>query len=144
MRGAERVHREHVAQRRVAPRETLVVGLLPGVEAHVLQQRDLAVADLGRGVEVVGHEPHGSVQQLAEARGDRGERARLVRLAFGRAPEVGHDHDAGAGAERVLERREGGADALVGRDPPLLDRYVQVLTDEQPLTGERLLGEQPH
>ena len=57
---------------------------------------------------------------------------------------MGHDHDAGAGVDRVAERREGGPDALVGRDPPALERHVQVLADEQPLPGERLLGQKAH
>ena len=149
MGGAEGVHREDVAERGVAFSELLVVALLADVEAHVLEQADAAVTERiadrpGRVAQVVANERHLTTEQLGETLGDRGEGLALVELAFGRTPEVGHHHDAGAGLDRVLQRRQRGADALVGGDPPVLERHVQVLADEQPLPGERLLGQKSH
>ena len=144
MRGAERVHREHVAQRRVALRERLVVRELPDVEAHVLEQHDLTLVELGGGVEVVGDEPHGPAQQLAQALGDGCQGIVAVRLPLRRAAEVGHDHDPGAGLERVLEGRDRGPQPRVRADPSAVERHVQVLADQQALAGERQRLHQQH
>ena len=57
VRGAERVHHEHVAQRRHAPREPFVVGLLAFEEAHVLAEHDLAGRDI-QAVQPVPGQPH--------------------------------------------------------------------------------------
>ena len=46
VRRAERVHDEHVAERGHALRETVVVGFLADVEAHVLAEHELAGLDV--------------------------------------------------------------------------------------------------
>ena len=107
-------------------------------------RHDLAVGELGRRVEVVADERHGLPEELGEALGHRGERGGLVELAFRRAPEVGHDHDAGARADRVPERRQGGAEAGIGGDRAALERHVQILADEQALPREGQLGQEAH
>ena len=92
MRGAEGIHHEHVAQRRHAARQLLVVVLLALVEAHVLAQHRAA----GRAVDAI--EPvlaqrHRLAEQLGEPRGHRRERERRVALPSFGPPEVReHEH----------------------------------------------------
>ncbi len=64
MRSAERIHDEHVAQRRHAPRELLVVGFLADFETNVLAEHELAVFE-GHAVEPVRRERDLAAEHLA-------------------------------------------------------------------------------
>ncbi len=112
MRGAEGVHHEHLAQRRHAARELLVVLLLALVEAHVLAQHRAA----GRAVDPV--EPvlaqrHGLAEQVRQARRHRRQRqCRIIDTLLGTA-EVREDEDLGVLIERIADRGQRGADARI-------------------------------
>jgi hypothetical protein len=85
--GAEGVHDVDVAERGVLLGQGLVVLLLALVEAHVLQQHQLAVGDLGGGLQIVLDQPHLAAELGAEIRGDRRQRVLLgVDALFRTAP----------------------------------------------------------
>ena len=104
--------------------EALVVGLLLGVIAQVLEQHDLPVAQVLHEVlrpvadAVVGHHDLGP-EQLGQAGADRHERILGIDLAIG-APEVARQDDARALLLRELDRRQRRADARVVGDLTLL------------------------
>src|SRR5437763_11850930 len=81
-----------------------------------------------------------AAEQLGEPLGDGRERVLRLELALGGTPEVRGDHDGGALLERLLNRRDGGADARVVGDPPDLDRYVEIGADEYPLAAQVHVG----
>ena len=120
VRGAERVVDVDVAVRRERARELLVVGLLAGMEAQVLEHRDLAVAqvadDLARAVadRLVG-ERDVELEQLGEPRGDRLERDSGLAWPSGR-PRCEPSTMRAPRSIRWLERRQRGADARVVGD----------------------------
>jgi hypothetical protein len=100
VRGAERVVDIDLAERRHLPCQRRVVLLLAFVEAAVLEDDDLALADVDA-IDPARSDRDGAAEQLAEARGDRRERVLGLRRAFGRAAEVRGHHHRGAGAERL-------------------------------------------
>ncbi len=59
------------------------------------------------------------------------------RLALLGPAEVRHQHDPRAGRQRLLDRRQRGADARIAGDDAVLDRHVEVLADQHALAGER-------
>src|SRR3954453_3095652 len=116
--GAERVINVDVCERskRVGVGGSLrfVLARLAGVEAHVLQQRDVGVApDVACGARRrVLDEGHVTTEQLAQAGRDRSEAVLRVRGAF-RSAEVSAHHDPGAGIEQRADLRHAGADPPV-------------------------------
>ena len=79
----------------------------------------------------------GGVAAWAERRAGELDRVRAaVRETLDGATEVGKHHDRGIRVERRLDRRKGRLDALLGGDAPVLDRYVQILTDQHAFAGE--------
>ncbi len=139
MCGAERVQDVDVAQSRVLPRPGFVVGLLPRVEPHVLQDGDLTRGHLDR-AEVALDQPHRARQVLLEGVDDRKEGELLLVFALGGPVQVGGDHDPGALLQRGLERRRGRADTGVGDDPPVLEGNVQIRPDQNALVLQVHLG----
>ena len=135
MGGTKGVHHEHVAEIGHAARQGFVVGLFAHVEAHVLAHHDLALAHLDA-VEPVLGERNIATQQLGQIAGHRRETVLVVRLAFLRATEVRHDHDAGAGIERGADCRHRRLEAAGRTDLPVDERHVQILTDQHTLAGE--------
>ena len=119
--------------------EAVLVGLLAGVEAQVLEQDDLAVlqrVDAGACVvadHVVGH---GDVlaEQLGEPRPDRRHRVGRVHLPRRAAEVGGHDHPRPA-VEQQPQGRQGRLQAQVVRDPAPVERGVEVGTQEDPRAG---------
>ncbi|GAA1952046.1 hypothetical protein GCM10009717_17610 [Agromyces allii] len=114
---------------------------LARIEAEVLEHEDLAVGeglDLGRGIRAdrVGREGDGHVDEFAEAGGDRREAVLRVGCAFG-ATEVGDHDDARPLVGQRGECRKRRADTTVVRDDPVLERNVEVTTDDDARTGER-------
>lgn len=117
----------------------VVLGGLAGVEAEVLDDRDLAVGEArdsggGRLAHRVGRELHGSVQEFTEAGGRRGEGEGRVRSALGAAQVRGDDH-AGARVGEGLHGRQNGSDTAVVGDGGAGQRHVEVGADEDPLAG---------
>ncbi|KAG0750961.1 hypothetical protein G6F24_014771 [Rhizopus arrhizus] len=139
VRGAERVHHEHVAQRGVLLRQGLVILALAHVHAAVFQQHQLARLHVDT-VDPVAHQRHFAAEQLGQACGDRRQRIGLAPHAFLRAPQVRGDHHRRALLQRALERRQRSGDALFGGDAAILDRHVQILADQHALAGEVEVG----
>ena len=115
MRSPERVHDEHVAERRHPLRELRVVLLLPLQEPDVLEQGDFAWRGVGI-VELAIDETHGPIEQGRKRLGDRRERQRGIALPFLRTAEMRHHEHAGALPDRMAQRREGRSQACVARD----------------------------
>ena len=140
MRRPERVVDVDVGEAGERLGELGIVGLLPGVEAQVLEEQQVARAQLVDGVldaraeRVAGH-PHRAAKELAEPIGDRLEPKRVVDLAV-RTPEVaGQDHDR-ALLEEVDQGRQAGPDPGVIGDPPVVERDVEVGAQEDALAAD--------
>jgi hypothetical protein len=125
----------------------VVLRRLGGLEAHVLQQQDVAVAErpgAGPGVvpRDVGRQRDVGAEQLPEPRGDRRQRVLRIGCALGPAEVRGHDHPRPGVAQR-LQRGQAGADPTVVGDGPggLVQRDVQVGAQEHAPTRDAL-GEQ--
>ena len=115
MRRAECIHDEEVAALGQLPRVALVVLVFARVEACVLEHLEALIG-----------------QELAQTGRDRLDPVSGIR-AF-RPAEMRADADSRRVAlEQQLERRQGGADSIVVRDPAVLERHVQVAADEHRL-----------
>ena len=88
-------------------------------------------------VEPVLDQRHLAAEQLRQPHRHRRQRQLRRRLALLGPAEVRHQHDARARRERLLDRRQRGADARVAGDDAVLDRHVEVLADQHALAGER-------
>ena len=124
MRGAEGVVDVDVRVGGERLRELRVVLLLLRVEAEVLEQQHLAVAEpldgvLGAGAERVARDRDRLAHQLAQPLAHRPEPEAVADLAVGPAEVAGED-DAGALRLEVPDRRERRADAGVVGDPAVL------------------------
>jgi hypothetical protein len=123
----------------------VVLAGLTGVEAEVLQDGDLALAqavDDGPGglADGVRGERHLAAQQLTQPlRGGRQGVGR-VRGALG-AAQVGGDDDLGAVLGELGDRRLDGADPAVVGDGRAVERHVEVGADEDPLARHPFCGE---
>ena len=139
MAGGEGVVDVHVPEHRQAARQAVVIPLLAGVEAQVLQQQHLAGPQLLDGMgglvahHLVGLGDGDAVEELAQPLGHRVQLQLGLRLALG-ASEVGHEHQPGAAFETVSEGRQGGADpAVVGHRAVRGLGDVEVHPDQQGL-----------
>ena len=124
----------HVGQRLG---ESRVVRLLLRVEAQVLEEQQVPGAQLvdrhlhARPERVTGH-PHRAPQQGGEAISNRLEAQGVVHLAL-RPPKVaGQDHGSPM-LKQVDQRRQAGPDASVIGDAPVVERHVEVGTQEDAL-----------
>ena len=150
MSRAKGVVHPDVGERRQVPAEGLVVALLALVEAEVLEEQHLPLAEVrDRLLHAVADAVVGQddvlVEKLGEAlgRGLEGE-LDLVRGVSLRTPEVGSQDDPGLGGDRVPDGGQRGADAgVVGDAPLLVQRDVEVHADEDPLPGEVELVDGP-
>jgi len=131
VRGAEGVvDVDAVGQARERAGELGVVRGLAGLEAHVLQQQRVAVAQRARRrLDLVADDT--GRQRDAEVLGDGRQRQRRVRRALG-PPEVGDEHEPRARRAQLVERRRRGADARVVGDAAAVERDVEVDADEDP------------
>ena len=102
MRGAERVHHEDIAQRRVFFRQRVVVLALADVHAAVLEQHQLPRLHVDA-VDPVAQQRHLATEQLTEPLRDRRQRILLAPLSFLRTAEVRRDHHGGAFLQRQLQ-----------------------------------------
>ena len=123
----------------------LVLGRLAGIEAHVLDDQDLAVAQrLGLGLGVLAHDIGGNldveVRELGELLGSRGDRVLGIDLALG-AAQVGAHDDAGAGLRELGDHGQRGADAAVVGDGRAVERHVEIGADQDAASRDAL-GEQ--
>ena len=137
VRRPERVVDVDVAVGRELLGELRVVLLLLRVEAEVLQEQDLAVAEaLDRVLRahaegVAGHRDR-LAHELAEALGHRPEPEAVADLAV-RPAEVAGQDDPGALGLQVPDRGQRRPDARVVGDPAILERDVEVDADEDAL-----------
>jgi len=128
-----------------------VLGSLPRVEPQVLDHRHITVGQGGH--DLMGGLPHrvaGEGDRLAEelrqALGDRRERVLRVGGAVGAAQVRARD-DARSLADQVIDRRQRRAHAAIVRDDSVLERNVEVDTDDDTLACERtqrIEGTQSH
>lgn len=117
----------------------VVLGGLPGVEAQVLDDRDLARLQavhgvVGGGADGVLGERHGRAEEFTEPLRGGQQREGRVRRALG-AAEVRGDDDARAGLGEGLHGGQHGADTAVVGDGGAVQRHVEVGADEDPLAG---------
>jgi len=139
VRGAKGVHHEDIAQRRVLLRQFIGVLLLTLVEAHVLQQHQLARLDLDA-AQVVLDQRHLTTERLAQVVGDRLEAVFLAVDALFRAAQVRADHHRGALLQRQLDGRQRSENARVALHHAILHRHVEILPDQHALAGEVEVG----
>ena len=142
MHDAEAVGDEGVGEVGELPGERrphlVVLAGLAGVEADVLEDRDLTVLERRHGLG--GALPHGVggegdllAEQLTEPLGHRAQGVLRVGLALG-TTEVGDHDDARSLVGERLDRRHAGLDApLVGDLVLAVERDVQVGADQDPL-----------
>ena len=136
MRGPERVVAVDVAEVRHLPRELDAVFLLAAIDAAVLEQHEVAHGERAvphAAVHPVADQAHFATHQIAETRGDRRQRIGFRQLAFDRTPEVRGHHDARATRQCIANRRDRRANPRVVGDASVVERYVEVGADEDPL-----------
>ncbi len=124
--------------------EGVIVGFLFVVEAEIFEQDHFAVLELGGGLfghlaDAIIDELHRHADQFGK-RGDHGKQALLrIALALG-AAKVGAEKDTGTLFDQVLDRGNGGTDALVIGDDLdavlFLERDVVIDTDEDAFAFE--------
>jgi hypothetical protein len=137
VRGAERVVDVEVGEVGQRGGELRIVRLLLGVEAEVLEHQQVARTQLldghlDSGSERVAGHPHRAAEELAEAVGDRLQAESVVHLAL-RPPEMAGEDDGRPTLQQVHDRRQAGANAGVVGDPPVVERDVEVGTQEDAL-----------
>ncbi len=135
VRGAEGVVHVHVTELGQLGDEGGVVLLLAGVEAQVLEQDRIAVAQLRDPRRDRGSDPNRCQLEAHVAR-DRGER--VLRLGRGFRPaQVRGEHDAATAGAHELERLERRPDARVVRDHAFAEWHVQIRANEDALSCQR-------
>jgi hypothetical protein len=128
--GPERVVHVGVREVRQAASEGWLVALLAGVEAEVLEQEDLAIAQLchgllGRRAYAVVGERDATPEQLREPGRHGAQREGLDALSL-RSSEVRSEDHPGAGRRQAAEAGQAGADAAVVAHDATVERDVQV------------------
>jgi len=151
--GAEGVVHPDVAEPGQLAGEGVVVRLLLGVEAQVLEEQDVTVLEVLHQLadavaDAVVGEDDVLVEELRQPGGRRLQReaGAVLRLALGPAQVRGEDEPR-AGPQRVLERGQRGADArVVGHAPLRVERDVEVHAHEHALARqvELIDGPQRH
>ncbi len=141
MRGAERVIDEHVAQRSVGFAQFQIVFLLAFVDTHVLQHHDIARVQSRFVFAPVVQYFHVFAQQAAQMRGNGRNVVFGVKLAFGRAAQVGHHDDGRAVVHAVFNGRNRGADTGVVADFAVFERHVHIGADEDGFALHVLFGQ---
>ena len=140
VRGPERVVHVDLGVVRELAGERRVVLLLLGVEAEVLEEEELAVAQPLHGVdradaERVAGDRHVAAEELRQALGDRPQAEAVLDLAIGPAEVAREDHPRPVGQE-VVDRRDRGTDARIVGDLAVLQRDVEVDANEDALPGD--------
>jgi hypothetical protein len=131
VRRAERIVDIDVRQRSQLGGEARIVFFFFRVEPQVLEQHHTARRRprhglSGRIADAVFGEGDRPLEHLREMFGHRLQRKFRHRLPLG-PPQVGtQDHHTRAAIQRVLDRRQRRFDPRVFRDPPVLDRNVEV------------------
>jgi hypothetical protein len=139
VRGRKRVVDVDVTQRGHLPGERLVIFLLAAVATAVLEQHGPARVH-AHPVQPVVQERDVRAEQLGQALCHRRERFLRVELPFGGAAQVRHQQQPCALRQRMLDPRQGSADARVVADHAVLQRHVEVLADEHALAREVEVG----
>ena len=135
MGGAEGVHHEHVAQRRVLLGQLVGVLLFALVETHVFQQHQLARLDLDA-AEIVAHQRHVTAQRFAQVSGDRCQAVLFAEHALFRTAQMRADHHGGALLQCQLDGGQGSNDTRIAGHLAVLDRHVEVFTNQYSLALE--------
>ena len=135
MRRTERIHDIDVAQRRHFLRQVVRVLLFALVEAHILEEHDLARLNLDSAQPILLERDRHS-QQLRQTLCHGSERELLRELAFFGPSEVRHDEHAGSGRQRRLNRRQRRADSRIAAHHAVLYRNIQIFTDQDALALE--------
>src|SRR4051812_10100649 len=114
-----------------------VLARLAGVEADVLQQRDVGLApDVARGVRRrIRDEGDLATEQLTQASRDRREAVLRVGSAL-RPAQMGADYDLGSGVDQGTDLRHARADPAVIGDLSVLERDVEIGPDEDAFAGD--------
>ena len=138
--GAEGVVDVDIGELRERGRELRVVGRLARVEAQVLEQQHVAVAQLADGLlgdrpDAVGRPRHGPAEQVGQVLAHGLQRGGRVGLALRPAEVRAQDHARAALAQQ-RDRRQRRADARVVRDRAVLQRHVEVDAAEHPPAGD--------
>ena len=139
MGGAEGIVDVGLRQLREGARELGVVALLAGLEAHVLEQQDLALGKLlaeraHACPDDRGRELHRRSRELAQELRHGRHRQRGIDLAAG-TPEMRDEHEPSSACAQLLDRAERRSHARVVRHhaPPVravCERHVEVDTHE--------------
>ena len=139
MRGTECVHYEHVTKRGHLPGQPFVTRLFAGEETDIFQQHYVAWRHIDA-IDPVADQRDVAAEQFRQAHGHRAQGECLVRLALSRPSQVRHQHHRGAGFLCCADRRQRRTNAHVARYLAVIHRHVQVLSDENPLTGQLEFG----
>jgi hypothetical protein len=134
--GAEGIHDEQVAQRRVLARRGFHVLLLALVETAVFQQHHFAGRHIESAIDPVPDHAYRLAQLGGHHVSHRLERVFLGINALFRTAEVRGHHHLRAGLEAELDGRHGRRDARIRGDLAILDRHVEVGPDEDPLARQ--------
>ena len=132
----------HVEVRQIRQRlgELGIVGLLLAVKAQILEQDQLTGAQLADGVvharteRIAGHADRAS-KQLREPVSDGLETQRVVDLALWTTQVARQDH-ARAALQQVADGGNAGANPRVVGDPPIVERYVEIGSQEDALAAD--------
>jgi len=142
MGGAESVADVNLTAVGEAAGELIVIGLLPFMEAEILQEKDLArsqLVDLPLHLlpDTVVDEKDPGVQKPLQPFSHHRQRVPGIRLPVGTA-EVGGDDDAALLVDEVVYRRQRRPDAdVIGNVPLLVEGYIEIDPHEDTLPRKR-------
>ena len=136
---AKGIHDEHVAQRRILLRQFVGVLLFTLVEAHVLEQHQLAGLDLDT-AEVVGNQRHFTAQGFTQIGGHRRQAVFSTEFTLDRTPQVRADHHGSAFLQSQSDGWQGSEDACITLHHTVFHRHVEVFTDQYALAGKVKVG----
>ena len=138
VRGRERVVDVVIADTSQTPRERFVVALFLRMKAHVLEQQNIAVVQLGDGAfrriaDAVVGERDAHAETIGERPRHGPQREPRIRLPVGSA-QVRYDDRASAVLVQPAQRRNRCVDATEVEDAAVRERYVEILAHQHALT----------
>jgi len=139
VRGAERIHNVHIAKCCVFLRQRFVVLALADIHPAVLQQDQLPGLHRDT-IDPVADQRDLTPQMFRQPLRDRCERLLRTPHAFLWPPQMRSHHHGRAFLQRQTQRRQRRKNALLGRDPTVLHRHVEVFADQHALAGEVEVG----
>ncbi|OPZ12116.1 MAG: hypothetical protein BWZ07_01530 [Alphaproteobacteria bacterium ADurb.BinA280] len=136
MCGAKGVHAIDIAQRGVLDRQFGAVLAFADIHAAVFQQHQIAGRHIEAAIHPVTDQTHFATQMMGKPCRHRCQRIRVTPLTFRRSTKVRGHHHRCAFLQSQTKGRQYRCDALFRGDLAVLDRHVQVFTNQHTFANQ--------